>query len=389
MRILHLITGLNVGGAEAMLARLIEAGLADLPARDVLVISLSADGPIAEKIRGLDVRVVSLGMNPSLPSPLKLRKLLALSREFRPSIIQSWMYHADLVGGWLGARLDVPIVWGVRRTSFPNLASVGTNDAGVKLRTALIGTLCATMSRRWPARIVCCAEAARLSHAQGGYQASKLCVIHNGVDTGRFRRDNALRDRGRYTIGLRPDEIAIGMVGRDDPLKDHGNFVAAAARLSTTIPQARFVLVGRGVDRSDGLVWKEVERFGLAERFMLLGERDDIPLILNALDLFCLSSRSEGFPNVLAEAMACGVPVVSTDVGDAAQILGDCGALVMPQRPDLLAEAAAHQLSLTPSELMTLREKGEVRVQHEFSMAAAWTKYRSVYQEALATSHQG
>lgn len=383
-RQLHLITGLNVGGAESMLAGLLAAGASREHRPEVAVVALSGEGVMAERIRAHGIPVTCLGLNPSLPAPGKLRALLRQAEAFRPDVVQSWMYHADLVAGWAGSRLRVPVVWGVRRTEFPHLPFSSRRGRPAKLRTALVAHACARMSWRWPARIVCCAESARVTHVEGGYDAGRMRVIRNGIDTVRFAPDASLREATRTALGLSPEALAVGLVARDDPLKDHENLVAAAQRLAPAFPQLRFVLAGRGTDVAGGRVQAAIQASGAADRFIALGERGDVPALLNALDVFCLPSISEGFPNVLAEAMACGLPAVSTAAGDAAVILGDTGPCVPVRDPQALAEALRGVLELPAAARQARGRLARQRIESNFGIGAAWQQYQDLYGEVLA-----
>lgn len=383
-RQLHLITGLNIGGAETMLTALLAAGVSMHAPSDVRVVSLSGEGPMAERIRSLGIAVTCLGLNPALPTPHKLKQLLKLVHEWCPDIIQSWMYHSDLLAGWVGSRLGIPVVWGVRRSEFPYLPFSPKKRGQAKARTALVAYVCARMSSRWPARIVCCAEAARVSHVDGGYDESRMLVIRNGIDTRRFAPDIILRIETRKLFGLLDGQIAVGLVARDDPLKDHENFIEAAATIACRFPQARFVLVGRGSNLPQGRIQAAISRSGVADRFIAFGERSDIPAVMNALDIFCLPSISEGFPNVLAEAMACGLPSVATDAGDAAVILGDAASCVQIRDAKALGAALARMLEL-PAEAR--QERGRLarqRIESHFAIDAAWRHYQDLYDEVLA-----
>jgi glycosyltransferase involved in cell wall biosynthesis len=175
------------------------------------------------------------------------------------------------------------------------------------------------------------------------------------------------------------------MVARDDPLKDHENLIAAAERLASRFPMIRIVLAGRGIDQPDGRVKAAIQRSSAAGRFIALGERHDVPAILNALDVFCLSSASEGFPNVLAEAMSCGLPSVSTDAGDARVILGEAGFCVPVRQPIALAAAIGSVLELSASARQELGMRARRRIESTFAIDAAWQRYQALYAEVLAS----
>src|SRR5262249_55031391 len=170
------------------------------------------------------------------------------------------------------------------------------------------------------------------------YPKAKRVTIYNGVDTGRFRPDAATRLEARAGLGLPPEAEVIGRVARNDPMKDHATLFSAFGLLAARRPRAHLVLVGTGMDAVDPGLAQLAERTGAAERAHFLGPRLELEQLVPGFDVAVSSSRmSEGFQNVLAEAMACGVPAVSTDIGEAATIIGDPARLV----PRLDAEALA------------------------------------------------
>ncbi len=178
-------------------------------------------------------------------------------------------------------------------------------------------------------------------------------------------------------------ETAVGVVGRLVPVKDHPTFLAAAARLRGEHPQARFVLVGDGPSGYRRSLIDEAARLGLGGQIVWAGERADMARVYNALDLLCLPSASEGFPNVLAEAMACGVPAVTTDVGDARSILGDTGEVVPPREPAALASALAHSLVLSADRRREMGEAARARIVARYAVAAMVARTEAALVEAI------
>lgn len=331
---IHIITGLNDGGAEAVLYRLC---VHDTENRH-LVVSLMDEGKYGPLLQAAGVEVYCLGMPRGRVTASGLTRLWRLLRERRPDVVQTWMYHADLVGGVVARLAGVQAVcWGIRNTTLP---------PGVSARgTILVARLCACLSGRVPRAIVSCSHEAVRVHRTLGYAARKFVVIPNGYDLARFAPDAAARQRLRAQWDLADETPLIGMVARFDPQKDHATLVSALARLARAGMPFCCVLAGTGVDDGNPALCRAIDDAGLARNLRLLGQRDDVPAVMNALDVHVLSSRGEAFPNVLAEAMACGTPCVTTDVGDAALIVGDTGWVVAPRDPDALAGALAEALA--------------------------------------------
>lgn len=324
-KVLHVITGLNDGGAEGVLARLCLNS--ELEHTVVSMMDEGKYGPILEKG---GVKVYCLGMDRGKLSLRKWLKLIQIIKKEQPDCVQTWMYHADLFGGLAARFAGVPgVFWGVRMSSLEK----GRSSAA----TRAIARLCAGISGWVPASIICCAEEAKKVHAEIGYSARKLKTIFNGYDVTRLSVDKERRNSVRNELGISENTFLLGMVGRYDPLKDHETLLRAIQLIAQELDDFRCVLIGTNIDENNPELLELIEKLDLEARVQLLGPRADIPDIMNALDLHVLSSRSEGFPNVVAEAMACGTPCISTDVGDARHIIGDAKAVCPAGRPEELA----------------------------------------------------
>ncbi|CAB3930148.1 glycosyltransferase family 4 protein [Achromobacter insolitus] len=372
LRVLHIITGLGQGGAESVLFR-----LATYPEANVehVVVSLTDEGIYGERLRAAGVAVHVLGMKRgrvSLGGFLALRALVAAER---PDAVQTWMYHADLIGG-LAARLAGvrAIAWGIRNSG--EHLERSSRSARMVLRA------CALLSGRIPKAIVCAAQKSAERHADKGYDRARMVVIANGYDLSRYAPNAEARSRVRAQWGVPQDVPAIGCVARWDPLKDHANLLRAIAALVRDGRDAglRCVLIGRGMDTENAELGALVDRLGLRDRLVLAGPSDDVPAAMNGLDLHVLSSCAEGFPNVVAEAMACGVYCVVTDVGDAAYIVGDAGVVVPPEQPEALArgiETALREVAARGRE--RAGEAGRARVLENFDIARMVQSYIAVW----------
>jgi glycosyltransferase involved in cell wall biosynthesis len=211
-----------------------------------------------------------------------------------------------------------------------------------------------------------------------------MSVISNGVDTGRFFPSPEARQTLRAALGVPLDVPLVGAVGRLHPIKDYGTFFAAAQRLRKGLPQARFILAGEGLSGDEPQVARWVKEAGLTDYVYLLGQRDNVSDLYNALDVFVSSSNSEGFPNVIIEAMACGVPCVATDVGDSALIVADTGLIVAPENPQALADAVTQLLLLSPAERASLGSEARTRVCQRFTIECIGEQYAELYRKLCA-----
>lgn len=370
-KILHVITGLGVGGAEMMLHRLIVCE--GVGGYKHVVAALDPAGEMRERFLEAGVELIIFDFK---HAPVKeLFRLATLIRRLKPAIVQTWLYHADLLGG-VAARLagHKKIIWGIRTT---DVAKGGSRS------TVLVRWVCARLSHWVPHTIVCAAEAARRTHASLGYCVKRMVFIPNGFDMSRLQTDGAQASALRQAFGLGPHELLIGSLGRFNPAKDQHNFVRAAGVLAAEHAHLRFMLVGRDCDVNNTELVQWIADMGLADRFVLLGERSDVPACLAAMDVFVLSSRTEGFPNALAEAMAMGRPCVTTDVGDAAFVLGECGVIVPAESTLALAQGLNKLLSISPRQRAEMGDKARARIAQEFSMEKSAHLFADVYEDVL------
>lgn len=370
LKIVHVIVGLNVGGAELMLKRLLETH-AMLPGYEHSVISLTDLGVIGAQLRAQGVSVRALGLRKLLGLPFAFLSLYKQLRQTRPDIVQTWMYHADLLGG-LAARLAGVrhVIWGVRTTDI---------GKGGKRSTMLVRSMCARLSNWLPNVIVCAAQASRQAHIDVGYAADRMVVIHNGFDLAKFQPDAIQRKQLRLSLGIGDEELVVGSLGRFNPVKDHANFIAAAAMVAQQLPHVRFLMVGRGLDEDNPVVVDLLAKGGVARRFTCLGERQDVAACLNAMDVFCLHSRTEGFPNVLGEAMAMALPCVTTDVGDARHLLSGNGVVVPAQDSTALADGMLRLLAMDDAARKAIGQVAQARIGECFTIASSAEKFKGVY----------
>jgi glycosyltransferase involved in cell wall biosynthesis len=302
-------------------------------------------------------------------------RLVRHMRAWRPHVVQTWMYHANLIGG-VAARMagGAPTVWNIRTC---NLAA-GGEKASTRMAARLSGRLARPLARC----IVTNAHAARDVHVEYGYPADLFRVIPNGFEMARFRPDPEARAAVRRELGVPGAAPMVGLLARRHPVKDHPGFLAAAAAITRALPDAHFLLAGDGVTLDDAELRQAVERGGLTGRAHLLGHRADTPRLLASLDLYVSASwYGEAFPNVLGEAMACGVPCVATDLGDSALIIAGHGRVVEPRDPAALAEACLQILRMPEAERGRLSAAARGHIERHYSIEAVNAAYENIYTE--------
>lgn len=378
-RVLHLIVGLGFGGAEVMLERLIRA---DGGSREHWVVGLMddysgvAEDTYTDRLLRVGAHPIGLGMPRGRPTIAGVRKLVRIVRDVRPDLVVGWMYHGNFIASLLRgtALVRAPVVWNVR---------CALQDAPSTSRvTIALVRLGATLGRSARAIVYNSALAAE-QHEAIGYPAERTRVVPNGFETNRFAPDRESRARWRARLGVAAETPLVGIVARSDRLKDHPTFVAAATRLLASRRDVRFVLAGRGMDTlcSDPAIVAALAGSD-PTRFSWLGHVSDVPGLLNALDVHVLCSTSEGFPNAVGEAMACGIPCVTTDVGDARHLVGDTGEVVPARDPAALSAAIARLLDMGPSDRAARGNAGRQRILANFSVEAAYAAFDAIWRTA-------
>lgn len=369
--IFHIITGLNDGGAEAVLYRLC---IVDAEAKHH-VISLMDGGKYGPLLEKQGIPVTCLGMPQGRITLSGVLKLWRLLRDAKPGVVQTWMYHSDLIGGVIARLAGVrSVFWGIRHSNLERGES--------RRATIFIAHICAKLSFFIPKKIICCAERAKVVHQELGYKKEKLIVIPNGYDLQRFSPNDQVRMQLRSDLEIEDEVPLLGMVGRFDPLKDHQNLMVALSTLKERNVNFRCVLIGRGMDAENEQLAAWLQQYGLQHHVQLLGQRSDIPAVMNALDVHVLASRGEAFPNVVAEAMACGTPCVTTDVGDASLIVGETGWIVPPQDGQALADALQSAIEglQAPGDWSMRCLSARKRVEENFSLEKMSRAYQEVWQ---------
>lgn len=371
MRVVHVISGLAVGGAEVMLQKLMRT--MDPDQFDPVVVSLRRGGEIGDQLRAEGFAVHDLGLTGSMVTPGAVWRLRNLARDLKPQVIQGWMYHGNLAAA-LMARLspgDPDLFWNIRHS----VDDIGREKMGTRLVIRLGGVISGA-----PKRIVFNSGLSLEQHGGLGYPRNSSLMIPNGFDLDRFGPSPEAGAELREELGLPGDTLLVGVAARRHPMKGHEAFLEAAVRLRTGGRNIHFVLVGRGVTPDDPVLRDLSGRFENESPVHLLGLREDMPSFLAGLDLLCVPSLyGEGFPNVLGEAMACGVPCVATDVGESREIVADLGRIVQPGDPAALAAAMGEILAMDSEARSDLGARCRARIQENYSLENIAERYAALY----------
>jgi glycosyltransferase involved in cell wall biosynthesis len=368
--VLHVSSGLGIGGAELMLERLVSS--ADPRSVASGVLSLGARSEIGDRIAASGVPVWAAhanGWRRFSDIPFSLRSALVT---WKPDVIQGWMYHgnvaATLLSHCLGRR--IPVGWSIRQS----LYDVSKEKPGTRIAIWAGRVLSGT-----PSFTIYNSREAADSHARLGFSRQRQLMIPNGFDCDRFVPNPSARARVRLDLAIPESELVIGHVARYHPVKGHALFIEAASSVAERLSSVTFVLAGAGVDSTNQELTDAIRKFGLKSRVRLLGLRTDIPDLTAAFDIAAVSSHAESFPNVVAEAMACEVPVVATDVGDCASIIGDTGLVCPAGDASALASAMLSLAALSPRERQSLGRQARMRIRTQYGLEQIAQRYWEVY----------
>jgi glycosyltransferase involved in cell wall biosynthesis len=358
-KILYVTAGLRGGGAEAMLTRLATAtpGVAD----EIIIVSLLPAEAHIDRLRAAGVTVAEFNFERATGVARGLVELARLIAARRPDIVQGWMYHGDLAAlvalVMSGRRRRTRLVWSIRCTAL-DLRHYG----GFGLR--LVVKACTLLSG-WPDLVTANSVAGLKSHLALGYRPRRAEVVANGIDVDAFRPDPAARRAVRLDLGIPENAIVLAHVARVDAMKDHAAFLAAMAQL----PEVSALLVGAGT-----------EDLPAAHNVIRLGRRQDVARLFAAADFVVSSSRfGEGFSNVLGEGMACGLPAIATDVGDAKLIVGDTGVVVPPEDPVALAAGIRTLAGESAAARAERGARARARIVENFALAGAVKRHVQLY----------
>lgn len=358
-RIIILVRRLDQGGAQRQLIAL-ALGL-HASGRDVHVVLFYPGGAFVSELAKHGVPIHVLGKHGRWDTIGFLIRLANCLRRLQPDVVYSFMDVPNILAVTLKPLLaDLRIVWGVRASNM----DLSRYDWLSRLAYALECRLA-----RFADRIISNSDAGKCHAVANGFPERKMVVIPNGIDTEYFRFDPEGRRQVRLAWGVGEDEILVGLAARLDPMKDHPVFLEAASHIAREHRDVRFVCVGGGPADYAEVLKQHAAALGLTNQLIWVGARDDMPAVYSALDIAASSSAyGEGFSNTIAEAMACGLPSVVTDVGDSALIVCDTGNVVSAGDHRALAAAIQRLINLPPEKRRKMGEACRARVVSEFGI---------------------
>ena len=342
---------------------------------DSTILSLMPLRTVSERISALGVPVYSLNVHSYIPSMVAIPRLQRLMRSSRPDVVQGWMYHGNLAATLVRsmARERSALVWNIRQGLY-----------GLKYEKPLTQQVIRAnrMLSKGPESILYNSRVSRLQHEAFGFCSTRGLVIPNGFDLDRFGPSTDAGLVVRASLGIPEDSRVVGHIARLHPMKDHKNFVLAAVRIATEFHDVHFLLAGRDVTQDNDSLLGNVPG-GMESRFHWLGERTDVTDLMRAMDVFVISSWNEGFPNVLGEAMACGVPCVATDVGDSVHVMGGHGRIVKSRDSASLSAAVSELLHLDPHERIEIGAAARLHIKEKYSISEIASQYAILYEKLV------
>ena len=372
IKILHIISGLNDGGAESLLFNF----LCNSENNINFVISLKGKGKYGEMIerKGIKIFYFNFAFDLSLISNfIGLTKIIRL---IKPDIVQTWLYHADLLGGCAAYLANSKnIFWGIHH---------GSLDKNInKFSTIFIAKINSFLSYFIPRKIVVCADSSKFMHIKKGFSKQKFITIENGIDLNKFKRSPKERSFFRNKINIKSDETLYGTVARFHPIKDHITLIKSIFRLKNAGYKFKYLLIGESINNKNKLLNELIKKYGLEEIIILIEKEENISLVMNAIDLHVLSSKSEALPMVILEAMGCGTPCISTNVGDVKNLILDKNLVVETSNQLELFNAMRIFSDLDQKNKKKLSISVEKHIKENYSLENMTAKYLNLYQKYI------
>lgn len=355
----HVITNFaGVGGAEMMLARLIQYTADEY---EHVIISLMKTSGVYQSTLDRCQAHYALGWN-GINTLGTVSKLRALLKKLQPATVQCWMYHANALTSLsvIGLAQKPKVVWGIHHS----LASPKDESISTKIALGLSKIL-----SKQPNHIIYCAHSSKQQHTDFGFKNTHQHVIANGVFLDKFQPNVQLN---QPTI--------IGFAGRYHTAKGYPYLFETMGLLKDQ--NIIFKIAGSGASLENSEVKALFEQYQLdAQKVHLLDQISDMPAFYQSIDAFLMTSITEGFPNVLVEAMASGLPCISTDVGDAKYIVQDLGSIVPPRNAQALADAILAYTQKSEAEKQSLKQATRERVEQNFSIETVSRQYMQVWSQ--------
>lgn len=368
IKILHIISGLGPGGAQTCLLNLIK----NTENISHSVISLGSQDIYHKILNELNVEYFNIPISTNIISIKNFFILSKYIQKCTPDIVQTWLYRADLMGTTANflTKHKNRIIWSVRCSDMGGRYEKGMNFVLLKLLIRL---------SKIPDSIVFNSFSGAKFHISSGYSPENAVNISNGIDTEVFKSQISLKNEKRNELNIPENIFLAGYVGRYDDVKGHDDFLNIIKKNL----DAWGLMVGDGVTKSSR-IREKIKSEKLSDRIRLFEQRNDIPEIMSTFDVFLSASRSEGFPTVIAEAMACEIPIIATNAGDTKKILGSDGFISPIGNINELSNNFLLVKKMSNSERQHLGGKLRKRILDNYSMEQMIKKYQDLYKKLVS-----
>jgi glycosyltransferase involved in cell wall biosynthesis len=363
-KIVHIINSTNIGGAENIFFNVVK----EFNKKDIVIISLTCQGYYGKKLKNKGFTVYSINMKKNIFILFQIFKLFYLINIHRPEVVHTWLYHSNLIGGIIAKLSKVKkIYWSIHHDyEYSNILMM------IEMK------LLSILSHLIPNKIIFCSYSSKKNHIKNGYNQYGSLVIDNGICLSKFKNDSIFRKKIRSKLKIRNGCFLLGNISRYHPLKDHDTLLKSLTFLKLKGKSFKCILIGNGLTTKNIELVKKIKKYNLEKEVILYGSSNKIYQLINAFDLNILSSKSESFPVTLLESMASGVPCISTNVGDAKNIIGNSGWIVNPEDSYELGNC----ISKIIDKRDLLKEKSKLskeRVEEFFSLERMNYRYKKLY----------
>ncbi len=370
IKILHIISGLNDGGAESLLFNFLCHSKNNIN----FVISLKGKGKYGKMIEEKGIKIFYFNFSFDISLISNFIDLIKLIKKINPDVVQTWLYHADLLGGCAAYIANSKnIFWGIHH---------GSLDKNInKFSTIFVSKINSYLSYFIPKKIIVCADSSKFLHIKNGFSQKKFITIPNGIDIKKFKRSSKKRAFFRNKINIKSDETLYGTVARFHPIKDHITLINSIYRLKNAGYKFKYLLVGDKINNKNKLLNELIKKYRLEETIILLDKEENISLVMNAIDLHILSSKSEALPMVILEAMCCGTPCLSTNVGDIKKLIFDKNLIVETCNQSELFSAMRFFADSNKKYKKQISISVEKQIKENYSLEKMTKKYLNLYQK--------
>ena len=369
IKILNIINSLEVGGAEIMLQKIL-INTDDTKFKHIIV-TLKSKKKLLNDFKSKNIEIHSLKINNFVNFLKSFKSLLEIVKNINPDYILTWLHPSDFYGLFIKFMYpEVTLIWNIRcsKLIYPI----------VDFKNILLVKILSKLSK-YPDLIISNSFSGIKEHLRLGYKPKEIKVIPNGFDMKIYSSNNSFRKLNRRKFTLNQNDFVIGFVGKYNRIKGIEKFILTANIALKKFSNWKFVLMGRDLTYENNELVNQLKKYKILKNFRLLGERQDVNKILCSFDILSLTSSSEGFPNVIGEAMSCGVPCVSTDVGDCKLIIDETGIISKNHKPQHIFNDWLSIYKMLKNDSSKLKKSARARIKKYYEINFIIKQYEKLF----------